>query len=102
MKPKSRAPEQDDLLRPRLTDMIDLRHEMVKLSASAGQLDALPAPLQPQPESNRMAYAKPKTHLRQVKARTFDTLFQSVAQTCELCPPVEWPNYFKAAGYAAN
>ncbi|ARE41954.1 hypothetical protein RGUI_3813 [Rhodovulum sp. P5] len=26
MKPKSRAPEQDDLLRPRLTAMIDMRH----------------------------------------------------------------------------
>ena len=33
MKPKSRGPEQDDLLRPRLTDMIDMRHELVKLSA---------------------------------------------------------------------
>ena len=33
MKPKSHAPEQDDLLRPRLTDMIDLRHELVKLAA---------------------------------------------------------------------
>ena len=27
------GPEQDDLLRPRLTDMIDMRHELVKLSA---------------------------------------------------------------------
>ena len=33
MKPKSLGPEQDDLLRPRLTDMIDMRHELVKLSA---------------------------------------------------------------------
>src|SRR6056300_1127195 len=33
MKPKSRGPEQGDLLRPRLTDMIDMRHELVKLSA---------------------------------------------------------------------
>src|SRR6056297_1977128 len=33
MKPKSRASEQDDLLRPRLTDMIDMRHELVKLAA---------------------------------------------------------------------
>lgn len=31
MKPKSHGPEQDDLLRPRLTDMIDMRHELVKL-----------------------------------------------------------------------
>jgi transposase, IS5 family len=33
MKAKSRVPEQDDLLRPRLTDMIDMRHELVKLAA---------------------------------------------------------------------
>ena len=32
MKHRSRAPEQDDLLRPRLVDMIDMRHELVKLS----------------------------------------------------------------------
>jgi len=31
MKPKTRAPEQDDLLRPRLSDMIDMRHELVRL-----------------------------------------------------------------------
>jgi transposase, IS5 family len=33
MKPHSRAPEQDDLLRPRLVDMIDAHHELVKLAA---------------------------------------------------------------------
>lgn len=33
MKPKSRGPEQDDLLHPRLTDVIDMRHELVKLAA---------------------------------------------------------------------
>ncbi len=33
MKPHSRAPEQDDLLRPQLVDMIDARHELVKLAA---------------------------------------------------------------------
>ncbi|TJZ90659.1 IS5 family transposase [Paracoccus gahaiensis] len=33
MKPRPRAEEQDDLLRPRLTDMIDLRHELAKLAA---------------------------------------------------------------------
>lgn len=31
MKPEFPGPEQDDLLRPRLTDMIDMRHELVKL-----------------------------------------------------------------------
>ena len=33
MKQRSRLPEQDDLLRPRLVDMIDPRHELVKLTA---------------------------------------------------------------------
>jgi len=33
MKPHPRTEEQDDLLRPRLTDMIDLRHELAKLAA---------------------------------------------------------------------
>ena len=33
IKPKSRASEQDDLLRPRLIDRIDTRYELVKLSA---------------------------------------------------------------------
>lgn len=33
MKHRSCPPEQDDLLRPRLIDMIDQRHESVKLAA---------------------------------------------------------------------
>ena len=33
MKHHARLPEQDDLLRPRLIEMIDLRHELVKLTA---------------------------------------------------------------------
>ena len=32
MKHRPRPPEQDDLLRPRLVDLIDLRHELVKLA----------------------------------------------------------------------
>jgi IS5 family transposase len=33
MKHRPRLPEQDDLLRPRLVDMIHQRHEFVKLAA---------------------------------------------------------------------
>lgn len=33
MKPHPRQDEQDDLLRPRLTDMIDMRHERAKRAA---------------------------------------------------------------------
>ena len=33
MKHRSRLPEQDDFLRPRLVDLIDPRHELVKLTS---------------------------------------------------------------------
>ena len=33
MKRRSRLPEEDNLLRPRLVDMIDLRHNLVKLTS---------------------------------------------------------------------
>ena len=33
MKPRKQPAEQDDLLRPRLVEMIDMRHELVKLGA---------------------------------------------------------------------
>ena len=33
MKPRNPPPEQDDLLRARLVEMIDMRHELVKLEA---------------------------------------------------------------------
>jgi len=33
MKPRNPPPEQDDLLRTRLVEMIDMRHELVKLAA---------------------------------------------------------------------
>jgi|GEM_PF-5160803 len=36
MKPRKPPPEQDDLLRARLVEMIDMRHELVKL---AGLID---------------------------------------------------------------
>jgi hypothetical protein len=32
MKHRNRPPEQDGLLRPRLVDLIDIRHELVKLA----------------------------------------------------------------------
>ena len=36
MKHRPRSEEQDDLLRPRLVDMIDLRHELAKLAVLMG------------------------------------------------------------------
>lgn len=36
MKSKKPSPEQDDFLRARLVEMIDMRHELVKLEALIG------------------------------------------------------------------
>lgn len=49
-----------------------------------------------------MAYSKLKAHLRRLKARTFDALFNSVAEASDLFPPDECRNLFKAAGYVAD
>jgi hypothetical protein len=45
-----------------------------------------------------MAFSKLKAHLPRMKARTFDTLFETVAEACELFPQQECQNYFRAAG----
>ena len=71
------------------------------LKAQGNRLLFLP-PYTPDLNPIAMAYSKLKAHLGQLKARTFDTLFQSVAQTCELFPPDECRNLFKAAGYIAD
>ena len=59
-------------------------------------------PYSPDLNPIEMAYSKLKAHLRRLKARTFDALFQAVAQTCDLFPPDECRNLFKAAGYVPD
>ena len=49
-----------------------------------------------------MAFAKLKTLLRKVKARTCEALWRAVGDICNLFAPEECWNYFKAAGYASN
>lgn len=71
------------------------------LKAQGNWLLFLP-PYRPDLNPIEMAYAKLKAHLRRLKARTFEALFQSVAQTCNLFPPEECFNFFKAAGYVAD
>jgi transposase len=71
------------------------------LKAQGSWLLFLP-PYSPDLNPIEMAYVKLKPHLRRLKARTFETLFQSVAQTCDLFPPEECRNLFKAAGYVAD
>lgn len=59
-------------------------------------------PYSPDLNTIEMAYAKLKAHLRSAKARTFDALFQSVAQACDLFTPEDCHNFFKAAGYVED
>lgn len=71
------------------------------LKAQGNWLLFLP-PYSPDLNPIEMAYSKLKAHLRRLRARTFDALFQSVAQICELFSPEECRNFFKAAGYVAD
>lgn len=47
-----------------------------------------------------LAFAKLKAHLRAAAARTFDELWRSIGDVCDLFEPGECWNYFKADGYA--
>ena len=71
------------------------------LKAQGNWLLFLP-PYSPDLNPIEMAFSKLKAHLRRMKARTFDTLFESVAEACELFPQQECQNCFRAAGYVAH
>ena len=71
------------------------------LKAQGNWLLFLP-PYSPDLNPIEMAFSKLKAHLRRMKARTFDTLFESVAEACELFPQQECQNYFKVAGYVPH
>ena len=70
------------------------------LTAQGNWLLLLP-PFSPDLNPIERAFSKLKAHLRRMKARTFDTLFESVAEASELFPQLECQNYFRAAGYVA-
>ncbi len=71
------------------------------LKAQGNWLVFLP-PYSPDLNPIEMAFSKLKAHLRRMKARTFDTLFETVAEACELFPQQECQNCFRAAGYVAH
>ncbi len=49
-----------------------------------------------------MAFSKLKEHLRAAGERTFEGLWRSIGDICDLFEPDECWNYFKAAGYASD
>lgn len=57
-------------------------------------------PYSPDLNPIEMAFSKLKSHLRKIKARTFDDLWRSIGNICDLYTPTECWNYLKAAGYA--
>jgi len=59
-------------------------------------------PYSPDLNPIEMAFAKLKAHLRRVGARTFDQMFDALAEICELFSPLECWNYFYEAGYGSG
>jgi transposase len=49
-----------------------------------------------------MAFAKLKTLLRKAAARTYDQLWRTIGDICDLCDPQECWNYLKEVGYVAD
>jgi transposase len=56
-------------------------------------------PYSPDLNPIEMAFSKLKSHLRRIGARTFDQLFDAIANICDMFSPNECWNYLKAAGY---
>lgn len=59
-------------------------------------------PYSPDLNPIEMAFDKLKAHLRRIGARTFDQMFDALADVCDLFTPDECWNYFCEAGYASN
>jgi transposase len=47
------------------------------------------------------AFAKLKAHLRKAEARSFEALWRTIGDICDLFEPQECWNYLKASGYAS-
>jgi transposase len=80
-------------------------HKSAKAAACLKQRGAwflfLPA-YSPDLNPIEQAFAKLKAHLRKAGARTLETLWRAIGDTCDLFEPQECWNYLKAAGYASG
>jgi transposase len=59
-------------------------------------------PYSPDLNPIEMAFSKLKAHLRRIGARTFDQMFDALAEVCDLFTPDECWNFFCGAGYASS
>ena len=80
-------------------------HKNVKAAAALSEQSCwglfLP-PYSPDLNPIEMAFAKLKAHLRRIAARTFQQMFDALANVCNLFTPDQGWNYFCEAGYASN
>ncbi len=56
-------------------------------------------PYSPDLNPIEMSFSKIKALLRKADARSYDTVWKSLGEICQLFDPTECLNYFKAAGY---
>lgn len=56
-------------------------------------------PYSPDLNPIELAFAKLKTHLRKAAARTYDDIWKSIGQICDLFTQHECRNYFNQCGY---
>ena len=59
-------------------------------------------PYSPDLNPIEMAFSKLKAHLRRIGARTFDQMFDALAEICDLFTPQECWNYFCEAAYGPS
>jgi transposase len=59
-------------------------------------------PYSPDLNPIEMAFSKLKTLLRKAAARTYEQVWKSLGEICDLFEPKECRNYFQAAGYEFN
>lgn len=71
------------------------------LRAQGNDLIFLP-PYSPDLNLIEMAFSKLKALIRKAAARTYEALWRQVGAVCDLFPPRECKNYFKAAGYGSD
>ena len=68
------------------------------LQAQGNSLIFLP-PYSPDLNPIEIAFSKLKTLIRKAAARTYQALWKLVGSLCDLFPPLQCQNYFRAAGY---
>lgn len=59
-------------------------------------------PCSPDLNPIKMAFAKLKALIRRAAARTYDELWRTVGQVCDLFTEEECANFFRAAGYESD